>query len=342
VNESVSVITGATGLVGSHIAERLCERGTAVRALVRPNSDRRFLETLPLEIVVAELEDLRSTPRALENAGTVYHCAAFVRDWGSWSQYYAGTVELTRQVLYACRAAGAGRFVHVSSISVFGNPPESAGEITEDTPTGKYLWPGDHYGRSKILAEDVVREYDDHVILRPSWIYGRRDYVSIPRVIDALRRRRVKLIGSGENCLNLVSARDVARGVVMAAESPQARGQAYHLCSRGEITQREFFELLSDELGLPRPRRRVPFRLAWRAASVLETLFRSVGSKSPPPFTRRAILMLSRPTRFSIAKAQGELGWRPEIPIREGLQDALQWLIAQPSSEKCTRNNVSA
>ena len=99
------------------------------------------------------------TPRALENAGTVYHCAAFVRDWGNM----AGVLRRhrgadTQNVVTACRMAGAGRFVHVSSISVFGNPPESTGMITEDTPTGQYLWPGDYYGRSKMLAEEKVRE----------------------------------------------------------------------------------------------------------------------------------------------------------------------------------------
>ncbi|MEX2310584.1 MAG: NAD-dependent epimerase/dehydratase family protein [Pirellulales bacterium] len=335
---NVSVITGATGLVGSHIAEQLCERGVAVRAVVRGQSDTRFLKTLSVEIVVADLRDLRSNPRALENAGTVYHCAAFVRDWGTWADFYDGTVEITRRLLIACRQAGAGRFVHISSISVFGNPPESAGQITEDMPTGEHLWPGDHYGRSKILAEQVVREYDDHVIMRPSWIYGRRDMVSIPRVLDALRRRRVKLIGSGDNLLNLVNARDVARGVVMAADSPQARGQAYHLCSRGEITQREFFEFLAEHCELPRPRRRVPVRIAWTAASVLESIFRIAGSKSPPPFTRRAILMLSRPIRFSIAKAERELGWRPEIPIYDGLKEALQWQLR--ASDACLPEDV--
>jgi nucleoside-diphosphate-sugar epimerase len=322
----VNVITGAAGLVGSHIAEELCKTGVSVRALVREKSDTRFLKTLPIEIVPADLRDLRKTPRALENAGNFYHCAAFVRDWGPWQEFYDGTVELTQRLVDACRDAGAGRFVHVSSISVYGNPPESAGQITEDTPTDQYIWRGDHYGRSKVLAEEIVRGYDDHVILRPSWIYGRRDLVSLPRVIEALRTRKVKLIGSGDNMLNLVNARDVARGIVLAANSPQAGRQAYHLCNRGEITQREFFALLSERLGLPPVKRRVPIKLAWTAARTLESVYRTVGTKSPPPVTRRALLLLSRPTRFSIAKAERDLDWRPEIPVRQGLEDALEWL----------------
>jgi nucleoside-diphosphate-sugar epimerase len=293
---------------------------------VRETSDTSFLKSLPIEIVVADLRDLRKTPRALESAAAVYHCAAFVKDWGPWQAFNDGTVELTRRVVDACRDASAGRFVHVSSISVYGNPPESAGQITEDTPTDQYLWPGDHYGRSKVLAEEAVKSYDDHVILRPSWIYGRRDYVSLPRVIDALRTRKVKLIGGGNNMLNLVNARDVARGIVLAAKEPGACGQAYHLCNRGEITQREFFAFISERLGLPPVKRRVPFKVAWTAARMLEFVYRTFGTKSPPPVTRRALLLLSRPTRFSIEKADRELGWRPEIPVRDGLKNALEWL----------------
>jgi nucleoside-diphosphate-sugar epimerase len=325
MTEKVSIITGATGLLGSHVAEQLCGRGVPVRALVRANSDTQFLRTLPVEIIATDLRELRRHSGALEDAGTIYHCAAFVRDWGTWQEFLDGTVEVTRSVVNACRMAGAGRFVHISSISVYGNPPTSAGMITEDTPTGKFLWPGDYYGRSKFLAEEVVHEYPDHVIIRPSWIYGRRDLVSLPRVIQAVRDRRARIIGRGDNRLNLVNAADVARGIVLAAETPSARGQAYHLCSRGEITQREFFDFVAEHLNLPRVDRKVPFRIAWRAASILETLFRAIGRRTPPPFTRRALLMLSRPTRFSIDKAERELVWRPEVRVREGLEDALAW-----------------
>jgi nucleoside-diphosphate-sugar epimerase len=338
---SVSVITGATGLVGSHIAELLCERGGAVRALVRPTSDTSFLRTLPVEIEVVDLDNLSANPRALENAGAVYHCAAFVRDWGTWDEFYAGTVVPTRNLVQACRSAGAGRFVHVSSISVYGNPPLSGGQITEDSPLGKHLWRGDNYGRAKIMAEEQVRGYVNHVIVRPSWIYGRRDHVSIPRVIQKLRDGTARVVGRGDNRLNLVNARDVARGIVLAAESPRASGQAYHLCSPGEITQREFFDFLSERLDLPRAGRRVPFGVAWSAATILEFLFRTTGAKSPPPFTRRALLMISRPTLFSTAKAERELGWRPEIPVRDGLAEALEW-YRQSDNASVASDAVSA
>ena len=292
---------------------------------MRANSDTQFLRTLPVEVVVADLRDLRRHPSALEDAGTFYHCAAFVRDWGTWQEFHDGTVDVTQSVVNACRMAGAGRFVHVSSISVYGNPPGSTGTITEDTPTGKYLWPGDYYGRSKILAEEVVRDYPDHVIIRPSWIYGRRDLVSLPRVIQAMRDRRARIIGSGDNRLNLVNAVDVARGIVLAAECPAARGQAYHLCSRGEITQREFFDLISDRLNLPR----VKSQGAVSACLARRQYFRDGVSRNWPPNAAALHTACTpdaqSPNRFSIDKADRELGWRPEVPIREGLADALAW-----------------
>jgi nucleoside-diphosphate-sugar epimerase len=159
-------------------------------------------------------------------------------------------------------------------------------------------------------------------------------------VIEALRTRKVKLIGSGDNMLNLVNARDVARGIVLAANSPQARGQAYHLCNRGEITQREFFALLSERLGLPPVKRRVPFKLAWTVASMLEFVYRTAGAKSPPPVTRRALFLLSRPTRFSIAKAERDLNWRPELPVRQGLEGVLEWLKFNDGPLDSTRKSV--
>ena len=100
----------------------------------------------------------------------------------------------------------------------------------------------------------------------------------------------MKLIGSGDNLLNLVNARDVARGIVLAADSPQAAGRRITCAVPAKLSQREFFDLLSERLDLPPRQPPRALQLAWTAASLLEFLFRLGGSKSPPPFTRRALL----------------------------------------------------
>ncbi|HZT80349.1 MAG TPA: NAD-dependent epimerase/dehydratase family protein [Gemmataceae bacterium] len=325
-----NVITGATGLLGSHVAERLARRGEAVRALVRPASDTTFLRQLGVELFPGDLHDPDSLRRCVEGADIVYHCAARVGDWGPWSLYQREVIDATRNVLDACRAAGVGRVLHVSSITVYGHPKVRPDLFTEDEPLGQNLWLWDHYCRAKIEAERLAREYGpDVTIVRPSWIYGPRDRNSLPRVFKALRAGRVSLIGTGDNLLNIVHAADVAEGAVRAANHPGARGEAYNLSSEGEITQRELLDTLTDLLGMPRVTRGYPFRMAFAIGFLSEVIGHLIRIRRPPHITRYAVSLIGRPTRFSTAKAREQLGWRPQVPVREGLRQALEWYLGK-------------
>src|ERR1051325_6572388 len=188
------LITGATGQLGSHIAEQLCAAGEKVRALVRSGSNTAFLRQLGVDIVEGDLRDADAVKRAAQGASIVFHCAAKVSDWGPWRAFADEAVTSTRNVVEACRFANVERLLHVSSISVYGHPklspptPLPAGEgsnvkITEDTPLGQGFWMWDYYPRAKLLAEEIAREYAHTTIIRPSWLYGPRDRISMPRVI---------------------------------------------------------------------------------------------------------------------------------------------------------------
>ena len=325
--DKLNLITGATGLLGSHIAEQLVANNERVRALVRPTSNTSFLEKLGVELAIGDMTDGASIRRATEGASVVYHCAAFVGDWGSWHKFYQGTVQATRNLVEACQTNGNTRIVHVSSISVYGVQNSLSGDFTEELPTGQHHWLWDYYGKSKVLAEEQLKGYPNYVIVRPSWVYGPRDRVSIPRVVESLRAGRVRIIGSGENVLNMIYAADVARGIILAANSPSAGGKAYHLCSYGEITQRAFVNLFCERLNLPRVERQVPLKLAWKIAFLAELVFRLLRRPQPPPFTRRALYLIGRTTQYSIARAEKELGWRPQVPVREGLEHTLRWYL---------------
>src|SRR5271156_2663236 len=102
---TLNVITGATGLLGSHVAEQLVERGERVRALVRPTSDTSFLRTLGVELVEGDLSQPDTLPRAVDEADVVYHCAARVGDWGSWSAFKSEIIDATAHIMNACRSA---------------------------------------------------------------------------------------------------------------------------------------------------------------------------------------------------------------------------------------------
>jgi nucleoside-diphosphate-sugar epimerase len=330
VSDRLNVVTGATGLVGSHIVEHLVARGERVRALVRPTSDAAFLREQGVELAVGDLHDADSLRRALAGADVVYHCAARVSDWGPWAQFRSDTVDATRNVVETARAVGVGRFLHVSSIAVYGRPRPGRGEVTEEAPLGRRPWLWDHYGRAKILAEQVVWRADPGATaVRPVWVYGPRDRASMPRVIAALRAGRVPIIGPGSNALNVLYAGDVAEGAILAATSPEARGQAYNLSSAGEVTQVELLNTLTDALGLPRVRRHVPYFLAMRAAFLSEAWGRLLRRRTPPTLTRKAVNLVARSTRYSTAKARAQLGWRPQVDIREGVRRTLEWYFGQ-------------
>ncbi|MHB1423033.1 MAG: NAD-dependent epimerase/dehydratase family protein [Gemmataceae bacterium] len=326
MTDRLNVVTGATGFLGSHIAERLRARGERVRALVRPRSDTTFLERLDVELALGDLNEPASLPPVFAGADVVYHCAARVGDWGPWRVFQREIIDATANLLAACRSTGVGRVLHVSSIIVYGHPRLRDDFFTEDEPLGQDLWLWDYYCQAKVRAEELCRQYPgDLTIVRPSWIYGPRDRATLPRVLKALDAGRVAIVGGGDNLLNIVYAADVAEGAILAATHLRAKGQAYNLSSEGEITQNDFLELIADELGRPRIRRHISYPMAYWGGLLSEAIGRLIRLRRPPHLTRYAVALISRSTRFSIAKAREQLGWQPHVGAREGVRRTLDW-----------------
>src|SRR5262249_34442620 len=322
----VNAITGATGLLGSHIVEQLVERGERIRALVRPQSDHSFLQQYGVELCTGDLHNSESLRRFVAGADIVYHCAARVGDWGPWMLYQREVIDATANLLDACSSVGVGRVLHVSSITVYGHPKPRAELNTEEEPLGKNLWLWDYYCQAKIQAEMICRRYQGALtIIRPGWMYGPRDRNTLPRVVKALRAGRVKLLGTGDNLLNVLHAADAATGAILAANHPDAVGQAYNLSSSGEITQRQLLDLLTDLLDLPRITKHIPLRLAFWVGFLSEVIGHAIHLKPPPHITRYGVSLVGRSTRFSTAKARSQLGWRPRIGIQQGLRETLEW-----------------
>jgi nucleoside-diphosphate-sugar epimerase len=329
VTAQLNVLTGATGLLGSHIAEQLVGRGERVRCLVRPTSDVRFLRSLGVEMVIGDLAVPASVREAVRGADVVYHCAAKVGEWGPWPAYQAHVIDATANLLDACCAERVGRVLHVSSITVYGHLPPRSGLFTEEEPLGQNLWLWDYYCRAKIRAEELCRQYPGAwTMIRPSWMYGPRDRNTLPRLIKAIQARRVRLIGDGNNLMNLIYVTDVADAAIRAANHPAAVAEAYNLSSAGEITQRQFFEALTDLLGLAPLQRRVRFRTAFWLGWVSELVGHAIRLQRPPHVTRYGVSLFGRSTQFSVEKARRQLDWEPHVSAAEGLRRTLEWYRA--------------
>jgi nucleoside-diphosphate-sugar epimerase len=331
--EKLTLVTGATGQLGSHIVEQLCAGGERVRCLVRPGRDTAARRAQGAEIIEGDLRDLSGLRQAVAGTTLVYHCAARVSDWGRWADFAAETVTGTRHLVEACRAERVDRLLHVSSVSVYGQPRLPPGAlITEETPLGQRLGRWDHYPRSKLLAEQIARDFAATTVVRPSWIYGPRDRVTTPRVVTGLLQRRVPILGSGQNKLNIIYAGDVAAGAILAANHPQAVGRVYNLSSQGEVTQLDLLNALTDALGLPPIRRHIPFWLVSRLAFVQELIARVLRRSRPPTITRRAVYLVGRSTQYSTQRARTELGWQPRVDVREGVRRTLAWYCSLPEN----------
>jgi nucleoside-diphosphate-sugar epimerase len=341
---TTNLVTGATGLLGSHLVEQLLKRGEHVRALVRAGSDTTFLKSLGVELVVGDLNEPASLPAVVAGADIVFHCAAQVGDWGPWRVFRQAIIETTSNLVEACRTAGVGRFLHVSSSRVYGHPRRRDVALAEDEPLGQRLWwLWDYYPRAKIAAEEPVRAYPKPwTIIRPTWIYGPRDRNTVPRIISALQHGQVGLVGSGESPVPMVHARDVAECAILAANSPAAIGQVYNVSSSEAFTQRQLYSSLTAALGIPPLERSYPFAFAFALGFTVEVVGKLLRVKRPLRITRHGVSLMARSAPLSSAKAQRELGWVAQVQPQDGLKQTVASYFGEAGSTNAAQNSEPA
>lgn len=325
----MNLVTGATGLLGSHIVEQLRKRDLPVRVLVRRGSDRAWLETQGVEFVEGDVTDPASLQRACQGVDAIYHSAAKVGDWGPWEDFQRITIDGTRNILEAAIAANVRRFVHISSISCYGYHTEPI-KVDETFALGYKLYEWAYYSRSKIEAENLVwAAYRDKrievTIIRPAWIYGERDRVTMARLYQMIKAGKAKILGRGDNRLNVVYAGNIAEAAIAAAARADCNGEAFNCSNDGEITQQQYFDLLADAIGAPRVKRHAPYKAAYFAGFVLECLGHWFNWKKPPFITRYAVWLMGRRSYFAADKARKMLGWQPTVTYEVGIPRTVQW-----------------
>ncbi|MEM4389209.1 MAG: NAD-dependent epimerase/dehydratase family protein [Candidatus Micrarchaeia archaeon] len=303
----VILVTGASGRLGQALLARL--KGRAVRALVRSEKAARMLPK-GVEVFYGDVRE-ELPPEAFAGVHVVFHLAAVLSP-ASEGEMREVNVEGTRRVLAAC-PKNLKRFVHVSSISVYGRKPE--GVVTESTPFS----PSDGYGWSKLYSEMAVKNFARFpwTIIRPGVIYGKGFREGFFEVLGLLEKGRMPLIGPGNNFLPLVHVRDVCDALLLAAKSKRAIGQAYNIVGE-QRTQSEILAMAARALGVAAPRWSIP---AWLALGAVAAL-RALGRKGLGP---EYVDVLAADRRFDCAKARRELGWRPKVGLEEGIKEVIEW-----------------
>jgi len=319
----LSLVTGATGFVGSAVARALLARGRRVRVLARPNSDRRNLGGLAVEIAEGAMEDPRSLARAVAGCRYVYHVAADYRIWvPDPVPMFRANVDGTRDLLTAALEAGAERVVYTSSVATLGLVP--GGSATEETPSSVDDMIGP-YKRSKFAAEQVARGLARErglpvVIVNPSTPVGPGDIKPTPTgrlIVEAARGQMPAFVDTG---LNIVHVDDVAEGHLAAAENGRI-GERYILGGEN-MALAEILAEVAQAVGRRPPWLRVPHSVLFPVAIGAELAARATGRD--PFVTLDGVRMSRKKMYFSSEKASRELGYRSR-PAREAIADAVGW-----------------
>ena len=322
MSEVPVLVTGASGFLGGHLAGFLRKRGYQVRALVRATSDLSRLEGTGAEIVQGDLSDRDSLWRAMQGVKWVFNSAAKVSDWGPREAFLAINRDGAQNVVAACQHAGVERLVHFSSLTVLGLARK--GElVTEDSPyaTGSI----DRYSDSKLAGERLVREAHGRrglatVVVRPGAIWGEGDPHILPRIVKLLRSGRMVYVGDGENHVALSHVENLSLGLALAAEKPEAAGRVYHVLDAEDLTSREVIDGVAEAIGVPRPRRSVPYGIVYGVAFALEMSGRLLRLEKPPAMTRYGVRFVASDCRYDKTRAKSELGYVPTVSFRQGLE----------------------
>ncbi len=328
----IALVTGATGLVGAHVVQRLQRDGWEVRALVRDAGRAGALSRVGVRLATGDVLEPTSFGRAAKGCAVVFHAAAAITPReGGWEAFSRPNIEGTANAITASANMGA-QLVHVSSVAVYGATERYAGgtALTDEEAPLAVLPHDAYYARSKRDSEALVLAAHEAgrlwaCVVRPSVIYGSHDRQFVPRIARMLRSGIAPLVGGGRTRLAVVHAANVADGMVRAADVASAGGRAFNLANDYDVTVAEFFRLAGE--GMRRPVRTIslPLLVARVALGGFKLIAPVLVGSRFNAVTAASLDFLSRDNPFSSERARRELGWDPPVRPEVGVPEAFRW-----------------
>jgi len=319
------LVTGGTGFIGSRLALRLLREGHKVRVMGLGNNsaeeeNRALLEREGSEIMLGSVTDAQVTAAVTRDVEVVFHLAAAQHEMGVLDSHFSNVnVEGTRRVLEAAAGAGVRRFVHGSTIGVYGSAV--GGEIDESTPAA----PDNIYGTTKYEGEKLALSWNARLpvtAVRISETYGPSDR-RLLKLFKAIQKGMFIMIGQGINHHQPIYVDDLAEGLWQAALSDEARGKAWILAGAEALTTNQMVLTIARTLGHSGRVLRAPMWPFMAAAAACEYTLRPVGIQ--PPIHRRRMDFFRKSYRFSILNARGAFGFDPQTSFEEGVARTVEW-----------------
>jgi dihydroflavonol-4-reductase len=318
----ITLVTGAAGFLGSHIARQLVARGETVRVLMRPTSSNRAISDLSLEYVTGDLRDVTSLDRAMQGVDRVFHVAADYRLWSRKSrEIYDSNVGGTKNLLDAAKRARVKQLIYTSTVATIAvDRPELPNEFTDS----KLQEMVGHYKRSKWMAEQQVLSAAKTglpvIIAMPTTPVGPWDWKPTPTGKIILDFLNGKMPGYVETGLNFVGVEDCAAGHLLVSEKGKI-GQRY-LLGAENLTLKELLDTLADVTGLIAPKWKIPHGVALGVAYIETAFSRLVGKE--PQIPVEGVKIAQHRMFVDCARSQKELGFVPGA-VKDALVRAVRW-----------------
>jgi 2-alkyl-3-oxoalkanoate reductase len=324
----LNLVTGGTGFLGSHLVTRLIENGEVVRILARKSSQLDHLPQKDIDVIYGDLMDKSSLRDVVKGVDIVYHAGATIR--GTWQDIETSNVRGTEWMLEHSLDAGVKKFIHISSLStynVYGLKRNSL--VDERCPIEQHPQKVGPYAHSKVEAEKLVLKYHKlglpTVIVRPGIIYGPRGLILFPHIGYKIFGRFYGIVGNGSNILPLTYINNTIDALLLISQNEEAIGQSYTIVDNEPITQREYlysFMAATNTKFLVLP---LLFPILLHSVGLLE-LARDLGfiKKKYIP-TKYGLVSKYNSLQFSSKKAHEELGWKPNVCLKDGLEKTFEW-----------------
>ena len=320
------LITGATGFIGRHVVKANLKKGNRVCALVLPNDEgEAWLREQGVEVVSGDIRNYEDVRRAVDSVNIIFHTAAVVTDWAPRKLFWDITVGGAENICRAAVDAKVHRLVDISTCDVFGTDES---KVMDESMPLQY-W-GEPYADSKIDAEKIMRKYHkEHglplTMVYPLWVFGEGDQTFVPLLADAILKRELIFWREGaivwptyiDNLIDLL---------MLISEDERAIGNGYLVHDGESTTLEEFCAGIAQTLGVPPANLHIPYWAAMATARVMEFIWKLFRIQMRPLLTTYTVTNLGSRFRFSIEKAERELGWKPRVTYREGFQKTMEWL----------------
>ena len=320
------LVTGGGGFVGRYVVRQLMRRGYEVRSFGR--SAQPDLERLGVEVYCGDLADAAAIHDAVSGVDAVFHTAAKAGVWGPWNSFFATNVIGTRNVLEACLANEVSRLVYTSTPSVVFNKGAFRGEGSELPYGEKWLC---HYAHTKAIAEEEVLRSNGPdlkvVALRPHLIFGPGDPHLLPRVVESVRAGRLKIVGDGQNRVDVSFVEDVASAHLAAfdaLEKGDCAGKAYFISQGKPVAIWPWLNQVLEELGDPTLQKKIPLSLAYAAGAIAELTWKVCSKTGEPPITRFVAVELAKDHFFDSSAAARDLNFKPTHAMEDALAQTIE------------------